>query len=244
MRHGTGNRDETQDEARMNGVARESGFIRQVATHWVTVVLAVVALLFLLNPLPFRSPVAPRTAIPGWAVDPTPVRKAKDRPEYRLAVYSYRCSDCHRIIPSPSSESPPHERIQHREIQLQHGINERCLNCHHPENRDAFVDDAGHEIPWNEPWRVCSKCHGPVYRDWQHGAHGRTNGYWDESRGTQTRLRCIDCHDPHHPTFAPLTPAPGPQTLRMGRQDYGAQMESHDPLRLRDAMSPDGGEGG
>jgi hypothetical protein len=226
----------------MDSLTPESEFTKRgLPSHWVAAVLFAAALLLLLNLLPFRSPVEARTTTPSWATDATPVRSPKDRPEYQQAVYSYRCSGCHIII--PTSTEVPHERTQHREIHLEHGINARCLNCHHPTNRDAFVDDAGSEIPWNEPWRVCSKCHGPVYRDWQHGAHGRTNGFWDKGQGEQTRLRCIDCHDPHHPTFEPLQPAPGPRTLRMGQQDYGPQLELHDPLRLKSTLRPAVSEG-
>ena len=89
-------------------------------------------------------------------------------------------------------------------------MNTRCFNCHNRTNRDTFVDDAGGEIPWNQPPLLCGKCHGPVYRDWQHGSHGRTNGYWDKTRGPQERRKCVECHDPHRPPFAPMVPAPGP----------------------------------
>lgn len=88
---------------------------------------------------------------------------------------------------------------------------------------------------------VCAKCHGPVYRDWQNGSHGRINGYWDRSRGPQTRRRCIECHDPHAPPFAPLAPAPGPSTLRMGAPSGGPMEEHHDPLRVH-ARSRTSGE--
>ncbi len=217
----------------MSGEARGPGFIGGgTAGYWIPLTFAAAAAMFALKPLPFRNPAAPYAQLPAWVTDTTPVRKAKDRPEYRLAVFSYKCSDCHRII--PKSPEAQHVRVQHLEIQLQHGINSRCLNCHHPDDRDAFVDDFGKEIPWNEPWRVCGKCHGTVFRDWQHGAHGRTNGFWDKSRGPQTHLRCTQCHDPHNPAFAPLQPAPGPDTLRMGRQDFGPPSTGHDPLRLRD----------
>lgn len=219
----------------MNGGAGKSGlFGRGLKAYWVPAVLLAAAAALALDPLPFRSPVSSPREVPAWATDTTPVRQASDRPEYRLAVYTYRCMDCHRIIPSSTERTLV--PTQHGEIRLEHGINARCLNCHHPENRDAFVADGGYEIPWNEPYRLCAKCHGPVYRDWQHGAHGRTNGYWDQSRGEQARLRCIDCHDPHHPTFAPLRPAAGPDTLRMGPQEFGPRHEMHDPLRLGTAF--------
>ena len=197
---------------------------------WVPVVLLVFAAVWAWNPFSFISPVPAATRVPSWATDTTPVRQPKLKPNYLAGVFTYRCSECHRIIPSPAETE--RTLTQHKEIQLQHGINTRCFNCHHRTNRDAFVDDYGHEIPWDQPQLVCAKCHGPVYRDWQHGSHGRTNGYWDASRGTQTRRRCIECHDPHQPPFRPLAPAPGPHTLRMGPQDFRTHGKSHDPLRL------------
>jgi DNA-directed RNA polymerase subunit RPC12/RpoP len=193
-------------------------------------VLLVFAGVLALNPLPFVSPVSEATLVPASATDTTPVRQPHLRPEYKVAVFTYRCSDCHKIIPSPAETS--RTLTQHREIQLNHGINTRCFNCHHRTNRDAFVDDYGNEIPWDQPQLLCAKCHGPVYRDWQHGSHGRTNGYWDVSQGEQTRRRCIECHDPHQPPFTPLAPAPGPHTLRVGPQGHGPHERPHDPLRL------------
>ncbi len=198
---------------------------------WVPVALLFCAVILVLNPLPFHTPVAPATPVADWVTDPTPVERPKLRPEYSVAVFDYRCSDCHRIIPSPAETD--RKLTQHREIELAHGINTRCFNCHHRTNRDAFADDAGDEIPWDQPQRLCSKCHGPVYRDWQHGSHGRTNGYWDTAQGEQTRRKCIECHNPHRPTFRPMHPAPGPNTLRMGPQDHSAHAEVHDPLRLK-----------
>jgi hypothetical protein len=188
------------------------------------------AVVLALDPLPFASPVPDTTVVPDSATDIAPVRRPRLEPQYDVAVYTYRCSDCHRII--PSSEDTDRAPTQHKEIVLEHGINTRCFNCHHPTNRDAFVDDLGDEIPWNEPQLVCAKCHGPVYRDWQHGSHGRTNGYWDTSKGPQTRRKCIECHDPHRPPFPSMNPAPAPRTLRMGGQDHQQHTEEHDPLRL------------
>jgi hypothetical protein len=199
---------------------------------WVPMALLAWAGVLWLNPVPFVSPVPLRVAAPAWATDPTPVRQPKLRPEYRVAGYTYQCMDCHRIIPSPAETF--RKLTQHPEIQLNHGINTRCFNCHHPRNRNAFVDDFGAEIPWNQPQLLCAKCHGPVYRDWQAGSHGRINGYWDPARGPQTKLRCIQCHDPHHPPFQPLPPAPGPHTLRMGAPSPAQHTGPRDPLRIFD----------
>ncbi len=203
-----------------------------VRTFWVPATLLVFAGVLGVGSLVSSSP-APKptpTAVPGWATDPTPVRRPKLKPTYTVGAFTYRCSECHHILPSPSETE--RTLTQHREVRLEHGINTRCFNCHHRANRDAFADDYDREIPWDQPQLLCAKCHGTVYRDWQHGAHGRTTGTWEAKRGTQGRLRCIECHDPHAPPFHTLAPAPGPNTLRMGRQDFGRHDEGHDPLRL------------
>jgi DNA-directed RNA polymerase subunit RPC12/RpoP len=183
---------------------------------WVPAALLVLAVVLALVRFPFSPPESPTVTAPAWATDTSPVRQPHMRPEYQAGVYTYRCSECHKIIASPLETQ--RTLTQHTEIHLQHGINARCFNCHHRTNRDAFVDDSGNEIPWDQPQLMCAKCHGPVYRDWQHGSHGRTDGYWDSSRGKQLRLRCIQCHDPHRPPFPALKPAPAPHTLRMGHE--------------------------
>ena len=178
----------------------------------------------------FEPPYPGPVQVPASATDAKPVRQPQLQPLLAVGVFTSRCSDCHKIIPSPAETD--RTLTQHREVRLRHGINTRCFNCHHRTNRDAFVDDYGHEIPWDQPQLLCAKCHGPVYRDWQHGSHGRTNGYWDLKLGAQTRRKCIECHDPHCPPFAPLAPAPGPNTLRMGSQDAHTRPEGRDPLRV------------
>jgi hypothetical protein len=198
--------------------------------YWIPAVLAAAAVILMLDPAPFSSPVPAATPVPDWATDPTPVREPSLKPQYRVAGFMYRCSDCHNVLPSP----PETDRIltQHTEVVLKHGINTRCFNCHHRTNRNAFADDLGHEIPWDQPQLLCGKCHGPVYRDWQHGVHGRTNGYWDPQRGPQSRRKCIECHDPHRPPFPPMHPAPGPHTLRMGPQQFDGHADVDNPLRV------------
>lgn len=199
-------------------------------SFWVPLILLAGAGVLALNPVPFEDPVTAAVPVPAWATDPTPIRRPEHVPEYRVGVFTYRCSDCHRIIPSPRETF--RTLTQHTEIDLRHGLNTRCFNCHHRTQRDAFVDDLGDAIPWNQPQLVCAKCHGPVYRDWQAGSHGRVNGFWDTRRGTQVRRKCIECHDPHAPPFPPLRPAPGPNTLRMGPQGPVPEGSDHDPLRI------------
>lgn len=207
--------------------AARDGRLRAIV---VPLVLLALAAVLVADPWRFGDPVPPPTVVPAWAIDPTPVRQPKLKPEIQLAGFTYRCSDCHRLFTSPPETTRP--LTQHRDIVLKHGINTRCFNCHHPTNRDTYVDDWGREIPADQPQLLCAKCHGPVYRDWLKGAHGRTNGYWDEQRGAQRRLKCIQCHDPHQPPFPPMHPAPPPNTLRMGEQRFPEEHPATDPLRI------------
>ncbi len=181
---------------------RTSAWLRNQEAYWVSVVFALLTLLLAFGPIQFRSPFTIPDSISNSVTDITPVRMPLATPEYRVGAFTYRCSECHR---TPTGQTAGHEFTKHNDVILAHGINTRCLNCHHPVNREAFVDDFGEEIPWQQPQLVCAKCHGPVYRDWQHGSHGRINGYWDRSQGEQVRLKCISCHDPHRPPFQPLS---------------------------------------
>lgn len=202
----------------------------------VPLMLVALAAIMVAEPWPFVSPVPPAPPLPVWAFDPTPVRRPTLQPTYRHAGFTYRCGDCHDLIPSPVETFRP--LTQHTEIVLKHGINTRCFNCHHRTERNTFADDFGQPIPWNQPQLLCAKCHGPVFRDWTHGSHGRTNGYWDTAAGPQTRRRCIECHDPHQPPFPPMKPAPPPHTLRMGPQDTEHHAHEHNPLRLGPPTNP------
>ena len=133
------------------------------------------------------------------------------------------CSECHRLF-APSPETVDRVSIQHDNIKMHHGMNTRCLNCHDGADRDKLVLHDGTLVEFSDASRLCSNCHGTVYRDWQRGMHGKTMGSWDASGGKQERLRCNECHDPHSPAYKPMVPLAGPTTLRMGDQT-----RHHDP---------------
>jgi len=118
--------------------------------------------------------------------------------------WSYNCMECHALFPAKWHYQRP--MSQHADIRLEHGNNRFCLNCHHPTNRNVFVDYDGSEIPASKVDLLCGKCHGTIHRDWEAGAHGRRNGYWNRELGEETRLSCIQCHDPHSPAFKPMKP--------------------------------------
>ncbi len=196
---------------------------------WVAVPLLVLAGLFYLDPLSFQAP-APPAPVPAWAMDTSTVRQRMPAPEYSVGGFSYSCQECHKMWPREGVLEKFGKL--HNEIILQHGINHRCLNCHNKDNRDTFAGDEDGEISWNEPQLLCASVTGRCIATGSTAAHGRSEGYWDPRRRAQIRRRCIECHDPHRPPFPPLHPAPPPDTLRMGRQDFVAHEEVDDPLHL------------
>lgn len=140
------------------------------------------------------------------------------------------CSECHKLF----TPSPVETRtlVQHKDVVMRHGMNVRCFNCHHAEERDKLVLHDGTLVDFDQTPRLCSQCHGTVYRDWQRGMHGKTMGSWDATSGKQIRLTCNQCHDPHSPAYKPVAPLPGPETMRMGDQKREAEREKrHTPLR-------------
>lgn len=136
-------------------------------------------------------------------LDKTPPRQTVGLDLVRSG-WTYNCMECHKLFPAKWHYDRP--LVEHRTIQLQHGENRFCLNCHHPTNRNAFVDYDGAEIAQADVVTLCAKCHGTIYRDWKAGVHGRQNGYWNAASGEKTKLRCIQCHDPHAPKFQPIKP--------------------------------------
>lgn len=121
------------------------------------------------------------------------------------AGWTYNCMECHKLFPARwHYDARPFN--EHKEIKLEHGENRFCLNCHHPSNRNAFVDYDGSEIAQSAVVNLCAKCHGTIYRDWEAGVHGRQNGFWNASLGAKTKLRCIQCHDPHSPKLKAIQP--------------------------------------
>jgi len=147
----------------------------------------------------------------SWVVDAHLDRRAPREPTglvLEKGQWKYNCMECHRSLEAKWHLDYP--LMEHRGVELRHGNNRFCLNCHHPENRNAFVDYDGSGIPESDVVLLCAKCHGPQYRDWRAGAHGRENGFWNESLGETGRLRCIQCHDPHNPAFKDMAPLAAP----------------------------------
>ncbi len=164
-------------------------------------------------------------------------------PSFVSGGFVHQCNDCHRHFDSPPAL--PGERrtmVQHTDVVLNHGMNDRCFNCHDEKDRSRLSLFDGTMLAFDEAPRLCAQCHGTLYRDWQRGMHGKTLGSWDVRSGNQRRLHCNECHDPHSPAYPRYEPLPGPRTLRMGDQSERAhEGDRHEPLRR---WSSGGGEHG
>lgn len=105
---------------------------------------------------------------------------------------------------------------EHQDLTMRHGRNNRnntCFNCHNQTNMEALLTRDGRVLKIEQSTLLCANCHGPTYRDWEVGVHGRVSGYWDRTLGAVTKQDCVSCHDPHNPEFPSRKPAPGPHPL-------------------------------
>jgi hypothetical protein len=172
-----------------------------------------------------RPPVLPQHAL----VDPTFLETTPWRRTYADLVKAkedlsdYDCYGCHeKNKPPPLRFDDNHKIIipkEHSDIEMGHGSHDRnnlCFNCHNEQNLLTLQVRDGREVKFDNIPPLCGSCHGPTFRDWEAGAHGRMSGYWDRSKGEPQRLSCANCHNPHAPRIPTRPPAPGPHPLREG----------------------------
>lgn len=186
----------------------------------------------------FAAPVGDGVLVPADAIRVAPLRTPMGDPaRVRIGAFEHACDDCHRIFKSPDVQRRP--LVQHTHIEMRHGLNDNCFNCHDRGVREALVLRTGERIPYDDAGRLCAQCHGTLFRDWERGAHGKTLGSWSSGSSSQVRLACTQCHDPHSPAFPALAPLPGPRTLRMGDQSHDSAHAPapRSPLRRRGALT-------
>ncbi len=149
-------------------------------------------------------------------IDKTGIATPMLAPKTKLTQMS--CNECHsKIVPGlVAKKSVP----QHPDIVLAHGINDTCLNCHDKYSREWLRSPSFERIDFAESEKLCASCHATQFRDWNIGVHGRLNGYWDKTRGEQTKLTCVACHNPHAPGFKSVEPAPAPHYLHRNRSKH------------------------
>jgi hypothetical protein len=132
----------------------------------------------------------------------------------------FDCYACHEKSKAPPIRYDKDGKIlvptEHKDIVMGHGSHDRnnnCFNCHNENKLDTLQTRDRQEVSITNSPALCGSCHGPTYRDWERGIHGRTSGYWNINLGDMKREVCTACHDPHHPKFPGRQPAPGPHLL-------------------------------
>jgi hypothetical protein len=132
----------------------------------------------------------------------------------------FDCYACHEKRKPPEIRYDTNHNLvlpkEHADLVMAHGRNNRnesCYNCHDPENLDMLKTRSGQMLKLTESTLLCASCHGPTYRDWEIGIHGRVSGYWNTNLGSVTRQECASCHNPHAPAFPQMQPAPPPHYL-------------------------------
>jgi len=165
-----------------------------------------------LPPIPLVDPQFTNTA--------TVRQSYADRVKAEVDVSEFDCYVCHERNKPLKLKFDENFRVivpeVHENIVMGHGRHNRnnnCFNCHDETNLEQLQTRDGKAVKFSDSVPLCGSCHGPTYRDWEAGAHGRTSGHWNRELGTANRVACVSCHDPHAPAFPSLAPAPGPNPL-------------------------------
>jgi len=118
----------------------------------------------------------------------------------------FPCSDCHAEMEVNRNRRELVE--MHDDIVFEHDSKNRwCLACHDADDRDSLRLASGINIDFASSYKLCGQCHGPKYRDWKLGVHGKRTGEWN---GEKQYLLCVHCHDQHSPRFKGIKPMPPP----------------------------------
>jgi len=174
------------------------------------------------------SPGAARSPIPlvdtNFLSTATVRRSYADLVRAKEDLSDYDCYACHERAKPPMLRFDTNQNLiipkEHANIRMHHGTHERnnnCFNCHDETNLEQFQTRDKRVLKFSDSPALCGSCHGPTYRDWEAGVHGRTSGYWELRQGPRVRQACVNCHDPHAPQFPGRAPAPGPHPLRGDR---------------------------
>jgi hypothetical protein len=138
------------------------------------------------------------------------------------ALEDYDCYGCHEKNKPPPLRYDANQKIiipkEHSDVVMGHGSHDRnnnCFNCHNEQNLLTLQVRDGRQVGFDNIPPLCGSCHGPTYRDWEAGAHGRISGQWNHANEADfTRLSCANCHNPHAPKIPTREPAPPPHLLR------------------------------
>ncbi len=124
-----------------------------------------------------------------------------------LSAGIFPCSNCHSGMPVNMKRRQLKD--EHTGIVFEHDPAHRwCMDCHNPSNRDKLRLASGALVDFSKSYLLCGQCHGPTFRDWKSGIHGKRTGMWN---GKKRYYLCVHCHNPHSPKVKQLVPFPAPQ---------------------------------
>jgi hypothetical protein len=206
---------------RKDAVAMTVAARTQLALTLLSVSFLALAIVFLWDPggQPVRS--APLPLVDSNFINTATARlSAVDLVRSGGDTSGLECYTCHEKNKPPKLQLDAEGNVvvprEHDDIVMAHGRHHRnnnCFNCHDEANLELLQTRDGRHLKIVESPALCGSCHGPTYRDWEAGVHGRTSGYWQRDRGSIDRKVCTSCHNPHSPAFPSRPPAPGPHPL-------------------------------
>ena len=157
---------------------------------------------------PVAGPAAPRQLHPVVINRHPAPRVQSGAVDHAGKPTTIACGTCHAVRPPDPANRLAADLDQfHQGLQIAHGSN-TCLACHDAGDYDSLKLADGRKVAFEDSINLCSQCHGPQRRDYDRGAHGGMNGYWDLTRGGRVRNTCVDCHDPHVPKYQGAIPMP------------------------------------
>jgi formate-dependent nitrite reductase cytochrome c552 subunit len=210
------------DERPANG--RMSARSKAALVLWgLVAVFAALAVVFALKPWNRSIPLYPIALVdPAFLDTATNRRSYADLVRAKDDLSDFDCYACHDRGKPPTLRFDEHQNLiiprEHSDIVMGHGEqgrNNNCFNCHNENNLELLQTRDGRVLKFQDSPQLCGSCHGPTYEDWEAGAHGRISGYWNRSLGPIKRQDCVNCHNPHAPTFQGRKPAPGPHPLHL-----------------------------
>ncbi len=155
------------------------------------------------SPTTARAPASGRVLVIGPAGAPRVDTGRRDAHGQPVLV---ACGTCHASRQPDATRRSADDLVDfHQGLTYAHG-GQTCLSCHDPRDYDRLRLADGAPLAFEQVIDLCSQCHGPQRRDFDHGAHGGMNGHWDLAAGDRVRHACTACHDPHAPAFGAVTP--------------------------------------
>jgi len=135
-----------------------------------------------------------------------------------LFLTQYPCMECHHEIEKKDKILLPLKQ-PHNLMNFDHMDNiKNCFLCHDRFNYDQLRLIDGSILSYNNSQNLCFQCHGEKKEDWEMGIHGQQIGKWN---GKKFRDTCVECHDPHSPTFPQMKADPPPPFPKLGINKHG-----------------------